>query len=406
MSRAVRTGEKGSYNFYRVLRSVWRSRGISRTELAARHHLDKTTVSQIVGQLVDHGIVCVSELDTSNVGPGRRSEILTVNDKFGIVAGVEIRPDGIHASAVDMSCAVHATQYHRRLVERINLHEAVLESIERLLADERVSGCPLVGVGVGATGIVARHDRLIVRSLPLNISSPYDFGSLVARHLSVPVILDNDANCCAWGELVYDAERAPRNYLFLLLEFRSGPSRSIYGGDIGMGLGFVIDGSVYYGETGSAGEFRSLFWHPGFTNQFALPDSDAVDILSRPDELARLIHEIAKHVALLVNTLNLRRVYVGGDVAGIHGLLIGAIRSAIEGNWPYDDPVDCDVELATHAQDIVAIGAAAMVLEHIFEEPVLRADLGARNRLWRQILAQRAEAHAPAIPAKPAGEVR
>ncbi len=400
---ALQAGEKGSYNYYRVLRSVWRSRGISRTELAEAHRLDKTTVSQIVGQLVDCGIVCVADLDTSALRPGRRSEILTVNDGWGFVAGIEIRPDGIHACAVDMSGGVVATRYNRQLVERINLREAVLESLEQLLADDRMAGRTLVGVGVGATGIVARHDRIIVRSLPLNIYAPYDFGAQVARHLPVPVILDNDANCCAWGELVSDAERAPRNSLFLLLEFRSGPSRSIYGGDIGMGLGFVIDGSVYYGETGSAGEFRSLFWHPGFTNQFAVPDNEAVDILNRPDSLSRLVDEIAKHVALLVNTLNLRRVYIGGDVATVHDELIGAIKAAIRRYWPYDDLVDCDVELCSHARNIVAIGAGAMVLEHLFKEPVLRAGLDERNRLWRQILAYRASRSAQEMPVK-AGE--
>lgn len=386
----VPNGEKASYNFFRVLRSIWRSQGISRNELAAAHGLDKTTVSQIVGELVERGVVRVADVDTSNVRPGRRSEILTVDERWGMVAGIEIRPDGVNASAVDLCGTVLATHHHRQLIERSNLREALLHSLEGLLADDRVIDRPLVGVGVGATGVVARRDRTIVRSLPLNIADPYDFGHQVARHLPVPVILDNDANCCAWGELVYDAGRAPRNFLFLLLEFRTGPARSMYGGDIGMGLGFVIDGSVYYGETGSAGEFRSVFWHPGFTNQFAIPDVEAVDVLNRPDVLPRLVEEIAKHVALLVNTLNLGRVYIGGDVGSIQDLLVGTIQSAIASNWPYDDRVECGVELATHAQDIVAVGAAAMVLEHIFEEPVLPLGLRERNGLWQQILAQRA----------------
>ncbi len=384
------TGEKASYNFFRVLRSIWKSRGTSRTELASAHGLDKTTVSQIVGELVERGVVRVADVDTTNARPGRRSEILTVDESWGTVAGIEIRPDGVNASAVDLGGAVLATHHHRQIVERSNLHEAVFSSLEGLLADDRVSNRPLIGVGVGATGVVARHERTIVRSLPLNIADPYDFGRQIARHLPVPVILDNDANCCAWGELVYDADRAPNNFLFVLLEFRTGPARSMYGGDIGLGLGFVIDGSVYYGETGSAGEFRSLFWHPGYTNQFAVPDVEAVDVLNRPDVLPRLVDEIARHVALLVNTLNLGRVYVGGDVGSIQELLIATIETAIAGNWPYDDRVECGVELATHAQDIVAVGAAAMVLEHIFEEPVMPMGLRERNVLWQQIVANRA----------------
>ena len=403
MHMAVPNGERASFNYYRVLRSIWQSHGISRTDLASAYGLDKTTVSQIVGDLVDQGIVRVADIDSSSAGPGRKAELLTVDERWGMVAGIEVRADGVNACATDLAGNVLATHHHRQIVERSNLHDTFDRTLEGLLADDRVSDRPLIGVGVGVTGIVAKKERTIVRSLPLNIADPYDFGHQIARKLPVPVILDNDANCCAWGELVYDASRAPSNFLFVLLEFRSGPEQAFYGGDIGMGLGFVIDGSVYYGGDGSAGEFRSLYWHPGFRNQFAVPDSEASGILERPDVLVRLVDEIAKHVALFVNTLNLKRVYIGGDVGTIKDLLIGTIETAIENNWPYDEPVGCGVELATHAQDIVAVGAAAMVLEHVFEEPALSMGLRERNSLWQQIMAHRLTVQTPARGGHPVG---
>jgi hypothetical protein len=48
--------------------------------------------------------------------------------------------------------------------------------------------------------------------------------------------------------------------------------------------------------------------------------------------------------------------------------------------------VGCSVEAATHETDIVAIGAAAMILDHIFEEPVLPSGLRDRNELWARIM--------------------
>jgi predicted NBD/HSP70 family sugar kinase len=382
----IKSGEKSSYNFFRVLRTIWQKSGTSRTELSQMHDLDKSTVSQIVSQFIDSGLVRVANLDSSNTRPGRRAELLEINDEWGCVAGIEIRPDGISSCATGMHGRVIATHHHRQPVERDNLQDSVMRCFESLHADDRVSGRPIACVGVGISGIVRREDAVILHSIALNIQEPLDFDAVIGRHLPVPVIIDNDANCCAWGETVYDRATPPENSLFVLLEFRDGPDRALYGGDIGLGLSFVFNGSVYYGEGGSAGEFRSVFWRPGCSNQFAIPDADAAGILAKPEPLERLITELAQHIALFVNTLNLKKVYVGGDAGPIRDLTIGTINRAIQNNWPYAEPVECAVELATYDTNMVAIGAAAMALEHIFEEPVLPKGLRNRNAIWAHIM--------------------
>lgn len=394
----VPSGEKASYNFYRVLRSIWKGPGISRTDLASTHGIDKTTVSQIVSELSDVGIVRVMDLDTTTVRPGRKSELLAVDGCWGMVAGIEIRPDGINVVGTDMHGGIIAAHRHTLVVERSNLKDAFFQSLEALQADDRCTGRPFVGVGVGVSGIVHRDEGVIVHSIPLNIDDPYDFYYQVSRHLTVPVVVDNDANCCAWGEAVYSKDGAARNFLFVLLEFRSERDSHAYGGDIALGLGFVFDGRVYYGTDGSAGEFRSLYWHQGYRNQFAIPDEEAGAILSRADAVRRLVDEVAQHVALFVNTLNLKAVYVGGDVGPIQDLLLGTIRSAIATNWPYDEPVECGVEVASHARDTVAVGAAAMVLEHIFGDPSFPDGLQHQNAIWRSVLSARSKACGTVVP--------
>jgi predicted NBD/HSP70 family sugar kinase len=386
------SGERASFNFYRVLRSIWRSNGVSRTDLAALHKLDKTTISQIVSELAAQGLVRVLDIDTATGKPGRRSELLTVDPRWGVVVGIEIRPDGINACATDMHANIVATHHHRQVVERSNLKDAFLQSLESIKADDRVYGQPVVGVGCAVSGLVNRAARTIHRSIPLDIHDPYDFGVQVSSQIHVPVIVDNDANACAWGQLVHGPDDSPENFLFVLIEFRTAPQRQMYGGDIGLGLGFVIGDTVYYGANGTAGEFRSIFWHPGYRNQFSIPDNEAHDILDRPDVLPRLVDEMASNIALLANSLDLGAVYIGGDVGPIKDLLLGSFESAIRNNWPYDDPVPCRVELSSLEGDIVSSGAAAMVLEHIFAEPALAAGLRIRNSIWRNILSARTAA--------------
>lgn len=154
-------GEKASYNFFRTLRTIWQRGGVSRTELGTIHELDKTTVSQIVLQLLDWGIVKVLDIETTNSRRGRKSELLAVEDDWAMVAGIEIRDDAINAVVTNLHGEVIAAHYHRQPTDRSNLDDAVLSSLKSLQSDDRCSHRALVGVGVGVTGIVNRTDRII-----------------------------------------------------------------------------------------------------------------------------------------------------------------------------------------------------------------------------------------------------
>ncbi|MFW5783371.1 MAG: ROK family transcriptional regulator [Spirochaetota bacterium] len=382
---AIRSTEKSSYNFFRVLRSIWQHEGISRTELGHIHGLDKATVSTIVSELVDIGVVMVADVDTTAAGPGRRREILQINERWGYVAGIELRPDGVTSCAADLHGRIIASHRHHQRVERATLRETFFNCLESLKADDRVVDMPLLGVGVGLGGIVRREDAVIVHSIPLDIHEPFDFQSEIGRRLTVPLVIDNDANCAAWSEILLDRE-SPKNSLFVLLEFRNGPETLLYGGGVGLGLGFVLNGSVYYGEDESAGEFRSIYWHPGYSSQFGFTNEEAIDVANKPDSLDHLIRELAQHIALFVNTLNLKKVYIGGDAAEIGDSIVEAIQRAIRANWPYDEPIGCAIQIASTKSDTAAVGAAAMILERLFEEPLLPAGLKDRNHVWSQIL--------------------
>ncbi len=254
-----------------------------------------------------------------------------------------------------------------------------------------MGGRPLVGVGVGVGGIVRRYESTIVHSIPLNISTPVSFDKLIEGLVTVPVLVENDAKCCAWRELVFDRTNAPRNSLFVLLELRKGPASATYGGGVGLGLGFVINGTVYYGENGSAGEFRSIDWTPKYSSQFSIRDADVIDISEKAQAMDAMIEQLARHLALFVNTLNLKKIYIGGDAGEFGPRIVETVRTAIQNNWPYSEPVDCAVQLAVSDAETVAVGAAAMVLERIFEEPILPSGLRDRNHIWTQIIRARGD---------------
>jgi hypothetical protein len=119
---------------------------------------------------------------------------------------------------------------------------------------------------------------------------------------------------------------------------------------------------VHRGASGSAGEFRSMQWKPGNNSQFSIDD----DALARMEDDGRIrrifINEIASHVALFVNSLDVLSVRLGGDGSLANLELVDAIAQCMEKNRPYRRSRSISVKL-DGAEPMVAKGAAAAYLE-------------------------------------------
>ena len=86
----------------------------------------------------------------------------------------------------------------------------------------RKVGLPLIGVGVGMAGIINPDTGLIEQSTTLNIEHETRFYDEIVGLLEVPVMIENDANCCCWGELAFRKTERHGSFVFVLGEFRRG----------------------------------------------------------------------------------------------------------------------------------------------------------------------------------------
>jgi len=229
-------------------------------------------------------------------------------------------------------------------------------------------GLEPLGIGVGVSGIVDSANGVIQQSIPLGISAPVEFYASGARLLGKPLSIDNDANCCCWAELVRNRGSRPREFLFLLGEFRKERVGDLNGGGVSIGLGLVIGGRVHLGACCSAGEFRSVFRVTETKSQFSLPDETMR--LAAWDETAfrEVAREIGQNLALLVNTLDLSHVFIGGSIEKYRSILIPVIEDEVQRNWPYGKK-SLKIELSELGELIVAYGAASMFLERLFSLP-------------------------------------
>jgi len=133
-------------------------------------------------------------------------------------------------------------------------------------------------------------DRIIYQSFPLKIKEAIDFYSPLERIISVPVRIENDANCCCWAELVHLKSMRPKNFIFILGEFRKEETSDREPGGLAIGMGLVLNGSVHYGENFSAGEFRSAFRTGDNKSQFSLPDEKIKLAESDPAVFCEVAH--------------------------------------------------------------------------------------------------------------------
>jgi glucokinase len=119
--------------------------------------------------------------------------------------------------------------------------EAVIESTRRSLQEANISPSKLTAVGVGAPGLSNPLTGVLYTSPNLPGWQDVPLRDVIARELGRTAYLINDANAAAIGELYYGAGRGTRNFIYVTVS-------------TGIGGGIIINGELYTGPTGTAGE--------------------------------------------------------------------------------------------------------------------------------------------------------
>lgn len=351
-----------------ILQQIWYEEGISRIEIAKRVGLNKSTVTNLVAELIELGLV--EEREQKNVVStgGRKPIALGLNKEYGVVIGVGVQAEAMRAVTVDLAGTVLLKwQKNTGPITRRNFIPLFLEAMEELSQILEEKGyVHVLGVGIGAGGIINPEDGSIVYSIPLSIYEPFQVCAELAEFLDVPVFVENDSNCCAWGELAFKKGESYKDFIFVLVEFKEERSHIKDFGGVGVGFGIVLDGRLHYGHTFSAGEFRSAFSEGTMPSQFSLSPEELAQLPHNRVLLDKFLHELFSNLACIVNTLNVSHVFFGGDIEGLGEEICDTFMSYVRRNWMYPLPIPCNVSLSSLHDFAVAYGAAGMILDRIF----------------------------------------
>jgi predicted NBD/HSP70 family sugar kinase len=379
-------------NRSRILRVIWHHPGTSRIDVATMLGLDKSTVSSIVTELLETGLVReVSRGEPSPQG-GRRRVHLEIDNTYGSVLGVELQPGFFRAVLTDLAGESIKSWSAERPRDGRDFESYLLELLNELLEDIGPSRERLIGIGVAMGGLVNSIRNVIYRSIPMEIVEEYDFQRRIAETVGIPVIAENDANACAWGELTFHRGKPVHDFLYVLVQIRGSSSgKHLYGG-IGVGLGVAINGTLYPGSRFTAGEFKSAFWNGESIGQFTLTEEEAARVPTDGAVRERLFRELSRNIALIINVLNLDHLFIGGDILSYREELTPIIKEELRRNWPYQTDVECEICFSSYGENAVVAGAAAMILDRLFSDQIF--PLGdVRNRHERSRVISQLNTH-------------
>jgi predicted NBD/HSP70 family sugar kinase len=226
----------------RVLELVASGQASSRTEIATLLGAAPSTVSHVVTQLLSHGLLAEEGTDVSTGGRPRKVLRIGGVDEYAVAADVGggharvgiVLPGGALESVANVPFALSdgPTAGLQRLAGLL----------ERLADDRGRAG--LRGVGLSLPGPVDVEAGVV--DLPSRMPgwNGFPVAAWLSDRFGLPAIVDNDANCMAAGE---QSVQPPGRRQTITIKAGSA-----------IGAGIVIDGRLYRGSTGSAGDITHV----------------------------------------------------------------------------------------------------------------------------------------------------
>lgn len=356
-------------NLARVLRLVHLGGAQSRAQLTAATGLNRSTVADLVAELVEDGWVL--ERDPDPVGRvGRPSPVVAASPSTLVVA-VNPEVDAVEIAAIDLARTIVVRERIESdgLIAAADLATLVAEVLGRWRGD-RLSDARFVGVGVAVPGLVRAADGL-VRNAPHLGWTDDPVSALIAASTGLPVAVGNDASLGALAEHLFGAAAGTDDVVYL----NGGPS--------GIGGGIIVHGAPIGGVGGYAGEFGQnrvdragdavledevsrarLLAALGLASADETTLAEALVAASADEavqqECARQRDLLARAIADAVNILNPAVVVLGGFLAQLVELDRDGFAEAVADSAMAENAEGLRILPASLAADRLLLGAAEL----------------------------------------------
>lgn len=378
-----------NHNSRLVLRVIYEDETISRADIARKTGLTRTTVSAVVSELIDQGLI--EETGAGQSTGGRLPILLRVAHEAHGVLALSFEDTQIVGALVDMRGSI------RRRVS-VSLYgyrpEELPGYLSRLIEDLRAdSTMHVLGIGLSMPGIVDPVHGVVRRAVNFGlVDAP--LRQVLQERYHLPVYLDNEAHLAALAEYMFGSGSTSGNLVVISV-------------GVGVGAGIVLNGALFPGDGFGAGEIghvvvasngvrcncgnvgcletvasvpaimraaQKQYSNPASRLRALAPSAAAIDLdvirqaLEAGDPGVIEIVEKAGYylgiaVANIVGLLNIERIVLTGAVAALGPPLLEAVRASLARHALAPLAAMTRVELIAERSDAVLLGIAAMVLD-------------------------------------------
>ncbi len=387
MEKATRQYTKG-HNRNLVLKTIFEREQISRAETARLTGLTRSTVSEIVSDLMDQGLIHETGFGQSQ--GGKNPILLGLVEDSRWLIGLNLAQHQFRGAVVNLrgklrgvwSLPVNDTDWDGDAALRL-----VYQILDQIIDETKQ---PLSGIGVGAPGLINTSEGMVVNAVNLHWKA-FPLAHLLQERYHLPVQILNDCQAAAIGEKTYGRHSMEGGNLVLINVHH------------GIGAGIIINGTIFRGDGGFAGEIghvvvveeggelcscgrrgcletvasaRAVIRQARQSIECRADSSlprdpaaitlEAIETAFRAgDPLSReLVLKAARYLGMIISSmvgaLNIQRIILQGDMTRFGALWLDTVRESMmlySLDWPLQKT---SVEIGQLGENAVVLGAAAV----------------------------------------------
>jgi N-acetylglucosamine repressor len=383
--------ELKNHNKRLILQTIYQSSRSSRAEVARQTGLTRTTVSDLVAELIKEHLVVEQGYGPS--AGGTPPMMIEVMDSARQMIGIDLANDEFRGGLLDMRG--HVSELTKLPLKNRRGEEAIqlmYDLIDRLL---KKADSPILGIGIGSPGVLDARNGIVRIAVNLGwVNLP--LSDRLRERYQQPVYVANDSHIAAFGEFTFGSKPPGRNLAVLKV-------------GRGISAGIVINGRIYYGDTFGAGEIGhvvvdrggklcscgkrgcletvastraivslcqqiiqeqpELFPNSVLSNPENMETSDVLEAFEMGNAaVAEIIRNAGSYLgyalSFLIATLNIVDIRIAGSLARFGDPLLDTIRETVHECTLSTLVRDTHIELASLGQNIVLQGAGAIVLSN------------------------------------------
>ncbi len=389
MEKATREQTK-VHNTRLVLKTVYQQGDASRADIARTTNLTRTTVSSIVAELIEDGLLVETGLGESEPAGGKPPILLKVQENSRQFICLDLNTHPFSGAVVNLRGQIVARAEAESPGEPCageDALRAVYQLIDRL-AQHALS--PLIGIGIGVPGLTDSAGGIVHKSVRLGWED-LPLSKLLADRYHLPVHLLNDSHAAAMAEYTFGKLRGSANLILVRISK-------------GIGAGILLSGRLHFGDSCGAGEIGHLTVVEG-GRVCSCGNYGCLETVASPDAIVQSVRELAEYdpdayggrhgaeidwdfilerfkagdetisaliqeggrylgvaVANLVSILNVHRIAISGQTVEFDQIFLDAVRAEVRRRSLSLMSSEMQIVNSALGPDIVILGLSAQIL--------------------------------------------